>query len=81
MIRHCNGQDEWLRSERTPNSEPCTCDLTFDDVTRSTVYPHVFLPTIADRQQFAEWLETVSVDELVSMDPRMLASAPWARVA
>lgn len=64
MIRTCNGRDEWLRSERTPNSMPCDCGLTFDDVTRSTVYPHVFIPTRAEKEAMAAMLDSVAVEKV-----------------
>lgn len=62
MIRTCNGRDPWLRSERTPRSTPCTCGLTFDDVTRSTVYPHVFIPTRAEKEAMLAQLESVVLE-------------------
>lgn len=68
MIRHCDGTDPNLIDGPTTASGPCVCGLTFDDVARSAVYPHVFLPTAADRARFAEWLDTVSVEQIVAMD-------------
>jgi hypothetical protein len=61
-IRHCNGEDPWVRSERTPRSEPCTCGLTFDDLTRSLVYPHVFIPTRADLARMAAQRDGVALE-------------------
>lgn len=51
------------------NSGPCACGLRFDDVERSVIYPHVFLPTAEDKARLSAWLDTVSVEELVSMTP------------
>lgn len=73
MIRHCDGTDANLLDD-APTARPCACGLTFDDVERSVIYPHVFLPTAADRQRLAEWLETVSVEDLVRMGQRARAA-------
>lgn len=61
-IRTCNGRDEWLRNERTPNSQPCTCGLTFDVTTRSVVYPHVFIPTRAEMEALRAQREGVALE-------------------
>jgi hypothetical protein len=61
-IRTCNGRDEWLRSERTPKSQPCTCGLTFDVTTRSVVYPHVFIPTRAEMEALRAQREGVALE-------------------
>lgn len=68
MIRYCDGTDINLPDGPTSTAAPCACGLRFDDVERSTVYPHVFLPTDEDRRRFGEWLDTVSVDDIVAMD-------------
>jgi hypothetical protein len=73
MIRRCDGTDPNLLDDTPAHPAPCACGLTFDDTTRSTVYPHVFLPTAADRQRFAEWLDTVSVDDIATMNPDAFA--------
>ena len=65
MIRTCNGTDPNLLGD-SATGDPCTCGLTFNDVLRSVVHPHVFLPTAADRARWAAWLETVSVEDIVS---------------
>lgn len=67
MIRTCDGTDRFLHDGPTPNAGPCACRLTFDDVERSTVYPHVFLPTAADREKLTVWLDTVAVEDLAAM--------------
>ena len=64
MIRHCDGTDELLLSEPTPNASPCACALTFDDVTRSTVYPHVFIPTQAEKAAMLALLDTVALERV-----------------
>ena len=64
MIRTCNGLDEWLRSERTPTSVPCTCGLTFDDTTRSVVYPHVFIPTRAELERLMAMRDGVALEKV-----------------
>lgn len=40
MIRICDGTDEFLQ---TPDGTRCSCGLRFDDVQRSTVWPHALL--------------------------------------
>jgi hypothetical protein len=74
MIRHCNGHDVNLLDRPTHHAGPCACGLTFDDVERSTIYPHVFLPTDEDRRRFADWLDTVSVEEITAMDSAAVTS-------
>lgn len=53
MIRRCDGTDEHLtRDVRAgeqprgpwPGAVPCDCGLAFDDVLRSTVWPHPLTP-------------------------------------
>ena len=49
MMRHCDGNDPNLLtwSDRTltgvpmPTRVPCSCGLTFDDVERLTIFPHL----------------------------------------
>jgi hypothetical protein len=72
MNRTCDGTDLNLPDGPTPNAGPCACGLTFDDTTRSTVYPHVFLMTPQDRARMTTWLDTVSVEEITAMDPAVL---------
>lgn len=62
MMRTCNGRDPWVRSERTPAATPCTCGLTFDENTRSLVYPHVFIPTRADLARMAAMGDSIAVE-------------------
>ncbi len=62
MMRHCDGTDVNLRSEPTPNAGPCACGLRFDDVARTTVYPHVFIPTPAEKQAMLAALDTVALE-------------------
>lgn len=76
MIRTCDGTDPNLLDGPLSTAGPCACALTFDDVTRSVIYPHVFLPTAADRQRWIEWLDTVSVDDIATLNPKMLATMP-----
>jgi hypothetical protein len=40
MMRNCDGTDPNLRDE---DGGPCGCGLRFDDVSRSTVWPHEIL--------------------------------------
>lgn len=54
MTRHCNGQDpnlirfgeepvkvhHVLMPRKIDAGRPCDCGLVFDDVRRSTIYPH-----------------------------------------
>lgn len=62
MIRTCNGTDRYLLDGPTPNAGPCICGLTFDDVRRSTVYPHVFIPTRAEREAMLAMLDSVALE-------------------
>lgn len=54
MTRHCNGKDpnlvrfvdepirvhHVLAARKVDDGRPCDCGLVFDDVLRSTIYPH-----------------------------------------
>lgn len=54
MTRHCNGKDpnlvrfddepirvyHVLSARKVDDGRPCDCGLVFDDVRRSTIYPH-----------------------------------------
>jgi hypothetical protein len=62
MIRTCNGTDPYLLNGPTTTSGPCACGLTFDDVRRSTVYPHTFIPTAAEKARLMEMLDTVVIE-------------------
>lgn len=62
MIRTCNGADRFLLDGPTSSAGPCACGLTFDDVQRSTVYPHVFIPTRAEREAMIAMLDTIVVE-------------------
>lgn len=64
MMRTCDGTDPYLKAEATPNAGPCTCQATFDDVRRSTVYPHVFIPTKSEKAALAALLDTVALEKV-----------------
>lgn len=63
MMRHCDGTDPYLLDGPTPNAGPCACGLRFDDAARSTVYPHVFIPTRDDKERLAAMLDSIAVEE------------------
>lgn len=44
MMRHCDGDDPNL-VRRLPDGVyvPCDCDLSFDDIDHSVVYPHILI--------------------------------------
>lgn len=73
MIRTCDATDPNLLDAPTSTAGPCACGLTFDDTQRSVIYPHVFIPTRADKARLAAWLDSVSVDEILATDPAALA--------
>jgi hypothetical protein len=62
MIRTCDGTDPNLLDSGLRTAGPCACGLTFDDVDRSVIHPHVFIPTADDKAALAEALLTVDVD-------------------
>jgi hypothetical protein len=64
MIRTCDGTDAFLLDESTSTAAPCACGLTFDDVTRSTIYPHVFIPTAAEKAAMLALLDTVALEKV-----------------
>lgn len=72
MIRTCDGTDVNLLDDPATHT-PCGCGLTFDDVDRSTIYPHEFLPTPEQKAQLARWLDTVEVEDIVNPTPDTLA--------
>lgn len=61
MIRRCDGTDETLlRESVNPQTEerawrPCDCGTQFDDVERTTIYPHRFIR--ADKERLAALVE------------------------
>lgn len=57
MIRTCNGQDPNLLDG--PCGGPCACGLVFDDVRRSTIHPHVFIPTHEEKAKLLATLEEI----------------------
>jgi len=59
MIRTCNGNDRNLLDGPTSTAGPCACGLTFDDVRRSTIYPHVFIPTREEKEAIEAFLDSV----------------------
>lgn len=61
-IRTCDGTDIYLRDGATPNAGPCACRETFDDVRRSTVYPHVFIPTRAEKEAMIAQADSVALE-------------------
>jgi hypothetical protein len=73
MIRTCDATDPNLLDGPMSAAGPCACGLTFDDVQRSVIYPHVFLPTPADKARLAAWLDSVSIEEILTADPVALA--------
>lgn len=62
MIRTCDGTDPHLLDSAIRTAGPCACGLTFDDVDRSVVYPHVFIPTAEDKAALFEALFTMDID-------------------
>jgi hypothetical protein len=60
MIRTCDGTDPNLTREARPGEEPfglwpdsvpCDCGLTFDDVERTVIWPHTRIPTCEERDR------------------------------
>lgn len=66
MIRTCNGHDVLLLDGPTGTAGPCACGLTFDDVERSTVYPHVFIPTAADKTAMLAALDSIALEPVTA---------------
>ena len=64
MIRTCNGYDLTLLDGPARTAGPCACGLTFDDVERSTVYPHIFIPTADDKAAMLAALDTIVVEQV-----------------
>jgi hypothetical protein len=64
MIRTCNGYDPHLLDGPGRTAAPCACGLTFDDVQRTAVYPHVFIPTAADKAALLAALDTIVVERV-----------------
>jgi len=59
VIRTANGMDEFLKDTA---GLPDNCGLTFDDVQRSTVHPHVFIPTREEKERMLTELEEIVVE-------------------
>lgn len=72
MMRTCNGTDPNLLDAAIPNAGPCACGLAFDDAERDVIYPHAFLMTAADRARLAAWIDSISVEDLVTRTPARL---------
>lgn len=59
MLRVCNGQDPNLLDR---NGQADACGLTFDDVERSVIHPHVFIPTQEEKAAMLASLEDVFLE-------------------
>lgn len=59
MLREANGQDPYLVDEA---GQPDACGLTFDDVARSVVHPHVYIPTREEKEALFEALSGVYLE-------------------
>jgi hypothetical protein len=59
MMRVCNGNDPNLVDRA---GQPDACGLTFDDVERSVVHPHVFIPSPEEKARILAQLEDVVVE-------------------
>lgn len=53
MQRTCRGDDDTLV---TPDGRACDCGTTFDDATRSVIWPHQELMTDADKKAVTDAL-------------------------
>ncbi len=59
MLRVCDGTDPNLLDK---DGQPDTCGLEFDDVQRSVIHPHVFIPTQEEKAALLAELEGVFLE-------------------
>jgi hypothetical protein len=64
MIRTCDGTDPNLLDDSV-TARPCACGLTFDDVERSVIHPHVYIPTPEEKAELLAAAEDVYRDHPV----------------
>jgi hypothetical protein len=63
MMRSCDGRDPNLRDE---DGAVDNCGLVFDDVARSTIHPHVFIPSREDKARILAMFEEMVVEQAAS---------------
>lgn len=63
MLRTCNGHDVNLLDDAV-TAAPCACGLTFDDVDRSVIWPHPFIPTEAEKAALRAALDTIVLEQV-----------------